>query len=95
MKNLMYPVFFLHGDKLWYSSWIPDLGFYDTSRKISQFVFSDLNALQPDYASMSNQFYEDKTIISKQSFLAPDPDKTTAILRKGSHMINGQAAAPR
>lgn len=49
-----------HQNKLWFSSWLPDLGTYNISEKKFHFLYSGIGTLQPDYEKMCNQFYIDK-----------------------------------
>jgi ligand-binding sensor domain-containing protein len=47
-------------NKVWFSSWIPDLAAYDTANNKLTVLYSGANAAQPEFQRMSNGFYLDK-----------------------------------
>lgn len=52
--------FIFHSNQLWFSSWAPDLGFYNFSNKNFSLLYSGAGTLQPDFEKMCNQFYVDR-----------------------------------
>jgi ligand-binding sensor domain-containing protein len=49
----------LHNGKLWYSTWAPDIGVYDTAKKRDIILFSDKDLPHQDFDRMVNTFYTD------------------------------------
>jgi ligand-binding sensor domain-containing protein len=49
----------LHKGKLWYSTWWPDVGVYDTARKIDDILYDGRKFSLPDFSRMVNTFYID------------------------------------
>ena len=49
----------LHGNELWYSSWMPDLGVFDTSKNIHTIIYSGKGVAKPDYSRIATVFYTD------------------------------------
>jgi ligand-binding sensor domain-containing protein len=46
-------------ERLWYSTWVPDIGVYDTSKKRDVIIYSGKDSSQPDFNKMANVFYKD------------------------------------
>ena len=59
-----------HHKQLWYSSWLPDLGFYDLARNTNTIIYSGKKLQRPDYKKMANLFYTD----SENSLWIATPD---------------------
>lgn len=49
-----------HRNKLWFSSWTPDIGAFDFSKNKLHFFYSGSGTLQPGYEKMCNEFYVDR-----------------------------------
>ena len=49
----------LHKGKLWYSTWWPDVGVYDTARKTDDILYDGRKFSRPDFSRMANIFYID------------------------------------
>jgi len=55
---LVHTLIFHHKD-LWYSSWLPDLGYHDTAGNANTIIYSGKKIQRPDHKKMANFFYVD------------------------------------
>lgn len=51
--------FNFYNDELWYSTWVPDLGAYDTTRKKHTVIYSGRGLQNPEFSRMANLFFID------------------------------------
>lgn len=49
----------IHHNNLWYSTWKPNLGVYDTALKKNTYLYSAAGNPNPDFTRMANAFYVD------------------------------------
>ena len=58
-KRAFFRTFTYNQDKLWFSTWTPDLAVYDVQNKKLDILYSGLKTTQPNFAKMATAFYPD------------------------------------
>lgn len=49
----------IHNGKLWFSTWWPNIGVYDTARKTKTYLYDGRDSISPDYFRVATAFYID------------------------------------